>query len=90
MDLPHTPSRGAQWHYECVTAEVELLRHENRQLRQVIQTWREVIAPEFESIRRAFASLEDSLASPCDTALLSKSLASPLVADRMYRMPEAE
>ena len=94
ISSPHSPSRDVQrWHYECIVAELGLLRHENRYLKEVMGSWEEIrntVLPQLEHVRLAIASLSsgaDILVSPSDS---NKSVCSPGVADNLYRMHEPE
>ena len=76
-------------------AEVELLRLENRRLRQIVQSCDEAraeILPWLDNIRRAVLSLSpagDVLGSPQEGDNSTSPL-SPISADKLYRMNNSE
>lgn len=97
MSHPCSPSQllpsWQQWHYNCLTAEVELLRRENRSLRQTMELWhdgRKQALLDIENLRRTVALLPLGMVdadSPLESAKATSPL-SPATTDKLYRMYE--
>ena len=97
MNVPRSPSQLApwqRWHYECLAAEVELLRRENRSLRQNIDSWhdgRKQALLHLENLRRAVTALPgstDEQHSPLECAKTASPL-SLIATEKLYKLYEA-
>jgi hypothetical protein len=97
MNHPRSPSQllpsWQQWHYDRLTAEVELLRRENRSLRQTMDLWydgQKQALLDIENLRRTVALLPLGMIeanSPLESAKAASPL-SPATTDKLYRMYE--